>query len=148
MGFFDKLTSIFEKGVSSDDPLHKVTKEDHDKAIIKERPDLCISITETPQKTKVQKDGARDIIFSGWQICNVEERDSNPAHNDRRLGYLKLFKTKNDKFVCQRMTLIDDEEKHYEALTVEDIVDIRNFYGTDTLGVALMLMLDRVSKEW
>ena len=46
------------------------------------------------------------------------------------------------------MTLIDDEEKHYEALTVEDIVDIRNFYGTDTLGVALMLMLDRVSKEW
>lgn len=50
MGFFDKLTNIFEKGVSSDDPLHKVTKEDHDKAIIKERPDLCISITETLKK--------------------------------------------------------------------------------------------------
>ena len=142
MGFFDK----FFRNNGDNDPLHKVTEEDHRNAVIKERMDLCKSIEKQPEQQTVQRDGGRDIVFKGWQICNVEERD--PRHDNRRLGYLKLFKTKNDKFVCQRMTLIDDEEKHYFASTVEDIVDIRNFFGNDGLGVAMILMLDRISKDW
>lgn len=145
MGFFDKIIGSFT-GNSNSDPLHRVTEEDHRHALIKERLDLCRSIDKTPEHSTVQRDEGRDIVFNGWQICNVEERD--PQHDNRRLGYLKLFKTKNDKFVCQRMTLIDDEEKHYYASTVEDIIDIRNFFGNDGLGVALILMLDRISKDW
>ncbi len=145
MGFFDKIIGNFITN-GNNDPLHRVTEEDHRNAVIKERIDLCKSIEKTPEHQTVQRDGGRDIVFNGWQICNVEERD--PQHDSRRLGYLKLFKTKNDKFVCQRMTLIDDEEKHYYASTVEDIVDIRNFFGNDGLGVAMILMLDRISKDW
>ncbi len=143
MGFLDKL---FKSVSTPVDPLHKVTEEDHRNALIKERMDLCSSIYSAPKNEKVQSDGRRDIVLTGWQICNVEERDTR--HDNRRIGYLKLFKTKNDKFVCQRMTLIDDEEKHYYASTVEDIVDIKNFFGNDGLGVAMILMLDRISKEW
>ena len=65
-----------------------------------------------------------------------------------RLGYLKLFKTKNDKFVCQRMWLVDDEEKHYKATTVDDIIGIKDFFGNDSLALAMMMMLDRISKNW
>lgn len=147
MGWLDKLKGAVSSAIEDNgNSLHKVTEEDHKNAIIKERQDLCINIEEKPERIDVRKDGARDITFIGWQVCNVEERAS--GHEDRRLGYLKLFKTKNDKFVCQRMTLIDDEEKKYEASTVEDIIDIKNFFGNDTLGVALILMLDRVSKNW
>ena len=139
MGFFDKIIKGISTRVSDPDPLHKVTEADHQSAVIKERPDLCENIN--------------DIAFNGWQICNVEERD--PKHKDkthigedRRLGYLKLFKTKNDKFVCQRMWLVDDEEKHYKATTVDDIIGIKDFFGNDSLALAMMMMLDRISKNW
>lgn len=82
----------------------------------------------------VSRDNARDIIFLGWQIANVEERH---AKDNRRLAYLKLFRTRNDKYVCQRMTLIDDEEKHYQAVTVDDMDGVRQFFGNDRLAQAL-----------
>ena len=147
MGFLDKILNSVSKSISSpSDPLHKVTEEDHRNAMIKERMDLCTSIYSAPKPENVRRDGGRDITLLGWQICTVEERDTR--HDNRRIGYLNLYKTKNDKFVCQRMTLIDDEEKHYYASTVEDIIDIKNFFGNDGLGVAIILMLDRISKEW
>ncbi len=143
MGFFDKF---FKEGqAQTDAALGKVTEEDHKNAIIKERPDLCKRLSDLPTDEVIRRDGKVDITFTGWQICNVEERHNK---DDRRLGYLKLFKTKKDKFVCQRMTLIDNEEKHYNAATVEDFPAIRNFFGEDSLAHALYVMLDRVSKEW
>ena len=96
MGFFDKIIKGISTRVSDPDPLHKVTEADHQSAVIKERPDLCENIKDVPQKQNVRRDGARDIAFNGWQICNVEERE--PKHKDkthigedRRLVYLKLF---------------------------------------------------------
>lgn len=145
MGLFDKLTSMISNSDDRSSGLGKVTEEDHRTAIIKERPDLCKTITDIPCDEIVKRDGKMDITFKGWQICNVEERQSK---TDRRLGYLKLFKTRNDKFVCQRMTLIDNEEKHYIAATVEDFPGIRNFFGEDQLAQALYIMLERVSKTW
>ena len=144
MGFFDKI--LGKEGASdSSSGLGKVTEEDHRNALIKERPDLCKKLSDLPADEVVKRDGKIDITFKGWQICNVEERHNK---DDRRLGYLKLFKTRNDKFVCQRMTLIDNEEKQYIAATVEDFPAIRNFLGEDSLAQALYVMLDRVSKDW
>lgn len=144
MGFFDKI--LGKEGASdSSSSLGKVTEEDHRNALIKERPDLCKKLSDLPADEVVKRDGKIDITFKGWQICNVEERHNK---DDRRLGYLKLFKTRNDKFVCQRMTLIDNEEKQYIAATVEDFPAIRNFFGEDSLAQALYVMLDRVSKDW
>lgn len=151
MGFFNKIFKTVSHSVgmeAGEDPLHRVSEEDHRTAIVKERDDLCINIRSAPEKTNVQRDAGRDITFMGWMICKVEEIAIKDNKEDRRIGYLKLFKTKNDKFVCQRMTVIDDEEKHYSAATVEDIVDIKNFFGNDGLGVQLILMLDRVSRDW
>lgn len=84
----------------------------------KERPDLCASLSSEATEQTVRRDGSRDIIFLGWQVANVEERILS---NDRRIAYLKLFQTRYDKFVCQRMMLIDDEEKVYTAQTVDTI---------------------------
>ena len=126
MGFFDKIIKGISTRVSDPDPLHKVTEADHQSAVIKERPDLCENIQDVPQKQNVRRDGARDIAFNGWQICNVEERDP----------------------VCQRMWLVDDEEKHYKATTVDDIIGIKDFFGNDSLALAMMMMLDRISKNW
>ena len=145
MGFFDKIKSAIGGGATEEKGLIKVTEEDHKNAIIKERSDLCKKISDIPEDEIVKRDGKIDINFKGWQICNVEERQNK---DDRRLGYLKLFKTKNDKFVCQRMTMIDSEEKHYYAATVEDFPAIRNFFGEDRLALALYDLLDRVSKSW
>ncbi|MGN1394822.1 MAG: hypothetical protein ACI4V7_12460 [Succinivibrionaceae bacterium] len=146
MGFFDMFKTSSEKtGDPDTNNLGTVTEEDHRTAIIKERPDLCKKITEIPSDEVVKRDGKIDITFKGWQICNVEERHNK---DDRRLGYLKLFKTRNDKFICQRMTLIDNEEKHYTAATVEDFPAIRNFFGEDSLAQALYVMLERVSSQW
>ena len=144
MGLFDKILGK-EGDSSSSAGLGKVTEEDHRNALIKERPDLCKKLSDLPADEVVKRDGKIDITFKGWQICNVEERHNK---DDRRLGYLKLFKTRNDKFVCQRMTLIDTEEKQYIAATVEDFPAIRNFFGEDSLAQALYVMLDRVSKDW
>lgn len=144
MGLFDKILGK-EGDSSSSAGLGKVTEEDHRNALIKERPDLCKKLSDLPADEVVKRDGKIDITFKGWQICNVEERHNK---DDRRLGYLKLFKTRNDKFVCQRMTLIDNEEKQYVAATVEDFPAIRNFFGEDSLAQALYVMLDRVSKDW
>ena len=144
MGLFDKILGK-EGDSSSSAGLGKVTEEDHRNALIKERPDLCKKLSDLPADEVVKRDGKIDITFKGWQICNVEERHNK---DDRRLGYLKLFKTRNDKFVCQRMTLIDNEEKRYIAATVEDFPAIRNFFGEDSLAQALYVMLDRVSKDW
>ena len=141
MGLFDKILGK-EGDSSSSAGLGKVTEEDHRNALIKERPDLCKKLSDLPADEVVKRDGKIDITFKGWQICNVEERHNK---DDRRLGYLKLFKTRNDKFVCQRMTLIDNEEKQYIAATVEDFPAIRNFFGEDSLAQALYVMLDRVS---
>lgn len=80
--------------------------------------------------------------------CDPKHKDKTHIGEDRRLGYLKLFKTKNDKFVCQRMWLVDDEEKHYKATTVDDIIGIKDFFGNDSLALAMMMMLDRISKNW
>ena len=145
MGFFDKIKSAIGGSGAEEKGLIKVTEEDHKNAIIKERSDLCKKISDIPEDEIVKRDGKMDINFKGWQICNVEERQNK---DDRRLGYLKLFKTKNDKFVCQRMTMIDSEEKHYYAATVEDFPAIRNVFGEDRLAMALYDMLDRVSKSW
>jgi len=144
MGLFDKILGK-DGDSSSSAGLGKVTEEDHRNALIKERPDLCKKLSDLPADEVVKRDGKIDITFKGWQICNVEERHNK---DDRRLGYLKLFKTRNDKFVCQRMTLIDNEEKQYVAATVEDFPAIRNFFGEDSLAQALYVMLDRVSKDW
>ncbi|WP_294495769.1 hypothetical protein [uncultured Ruminobacter sp.] len=144
MGLFDKILGK-DGDSSSSAGLGKVTEEDHRNALIKERPDLCKKLSDLPADEVVKRDGKIDITFKGWQICNVEERHNK---DDRRLGYLKLFKTRNDKFVCQRMTLIDNEEKQYIAATVEDFPAIRNFFGEDSLAQALYVMLDRVSKDW
>ncbi|WP_298509512.1 hypothetical protein [uncultured Ruminobacter sp.] len=144
MGLLDKILGK-EGDSSSSAGLGKVTEEDHRNALIKERPDLCKKLSDLPADEVVKRDGKIDITFKGWQICNVEERHNK---DDRRLGYLKLFKTRNDKFVCQRMTLIDNEEKQYIAATVEDFPAIRNFFGEDSLAQALYVMLDRVSKDW
>lgn len=149
MGIWDKAKQFIEKNVNSEKSssrgLGKVTAEDHKNAIIKERPDLCKNITDTPSDEIVKRDGKIDITFKGWQICNVEERQNK---DNRRLGYLKLFMTRNDKFVCQRMEVIDNEEKHYSAATVEDFPAIKNFFGEDALSQALYIMLERVSKTW
>lgn len=144
MRLFDKILGK-EGDSSSSAGLGKVTEEDHRNALIKERPDLCKKLSDLPADEVVKRDGKIDITFKGWQICNVEERHNK---DDRRLGYLKLFKTRNDKFICQRMTLIDNEEKQYIAATVEDFPAIRNFFGEDSLAQALYVMLDRVSKDW
>ena len=144
MGLFDKFLGK-EGETANSSGLGKVTEEDHRNALIKERPDLCKKLSDLPADEVVKRDGKIDITFKGWQICNVEERHNK---DDRRLGYLKLFKTRNDKFVCQRMTLIDNEEKQYIAATVEDFPAIRNFFGEDSLAQALYVMLDRVSKDW
>lgn len=144
MGLFDRILGK-EGDSASSAGLGKVTEEDHRNALIKERPDLCKKLSDLPADEVVKRDGKIDITFKGWQICNVEERHNK---DDRRLGYLKLFKTRNDKFVCQRMTRIDNEEKQYIAATVEDFPAIRNFFGEDSLAQALYVMLDRVSKDW
>lgn len=149
MGLFDKAKSIFsssnESEESAESKLGKVTEKDHLNSIIKEREDLCRQLFESETSETVKRDGKLDITFKGWQICNVEERHNK---DDRRLGYLKLFRTSKGKFVCQRMTLIDSEEKHYSAATVEDFVGIKNFFGEDKLAQALYTMLDRVSSKW
>lgn len=148
MGLWDKAKKFIEKNVGGEtngSGLGRVTEEDHKNSIIKERPDLCKKISDIPAEEIVKRDGKIDIKFKGWQICNVEERQDK---NDRRLGYLKLFKTHNDKFVCQRMELIDNEEKHYTAATVEDYPAIKNFFGEDALAQALYIMLEKVSKVW
>ncbi len=41
-----------------------------------------------------------------------------------------------------------DEEKHYKATTVDDIIGIKDFFGNDSLALAMMMMLDRISKNW
>ncbi len=150
MGLWDKAKQFIESKVAAEvtggnQGLEKVTAEDHRNAIIKERPDLCKRISDIPADEVVKRDGKIDITFKGWQICNVEERHNK---DNRRLGYLKLFMTRNDKFVCQRMQLIDNEEKRYTAATVEDYTGIRNFFGEDSLAQALYIMLERVSKTW
>ena len=143
MSLWDKAKQLFSQSQPSGN-LHRVSDQDHRDAIIKERPDLCSGVNDEPQEQTVRRDDSRDICFVGWQICNVEERH----HKDnRRLAYLKLFQTRTDKFVCQRMTLIDDEEKHYTAATVEDLEGIRNFFGEDSLALALYIMLDRQLTE-
>ena len=128
MGFFDKIIKGISTRVSDPDPLHKVTEADHQSAVIKERPDLCENIKDVPQKQNVRRDGARDIAFNGWQICNVEERD--PKHKDK--------------------THIGEDRRlgHYKATTVDDIIGIKDFFGNDSLALAMMMMLDRISKNW
>ena len=143
MGLWDKAKQLFGQGQPSGN-LHHVTEQDHHNAIIKERRDLCSGVDDEPQEQTVRRDNARDICLVGWQICNVEERHNK---DDRRLAYLKLFQTRTDKFVCQRMTLIDDEEKKYEAATVEDLEGIKRFFGEDSLALALYIMLDRQLNE-
>ena len=121
MKLFTTLQQLL--GVQGKGSLHAVTEQDHQESLIKERPDLCQAQETAPMEQTVSRDNARDIIFLGWQIANVEERH---AKDSRRLAYLKLFRTRNDKYVCQRMTLIDDEEKHYQAVTVDDMDGVRN----------------------
>src|SRR5574344_180807 len=150
MGLWDKAKQLIEKTVANEQGnvasgLGKVTEEDHKNAEIKERPDLCKNISDLPSDEIVKRDGKIDITFKGWQICNVEERQ---IKDNRRLGYLKLFMTRSDKFVCQRMELIDNEEKRYTAATVEDFPAIRNFFGEDSLAQSLYIMLERISKNW
>ena len=120
--------------------LNTVSEQDHANAIIKERADLCSSLTAEPEEQTVTRDNGRDIIFLGWQICNVEERH---VKDNRRLAYLKLFQTRTNKYVCQRMTLIDVEEKSYQAVTVEDLDGVKRFFGEGSLALALYIMLDR-----
>ena len=127
-------------GLAPRDALHKVSPSDHKSAIIKERPDLCASLSSEASEQTVRRDGSRDIIFLGWQVANVEERTLS---NDRRIAYLKLFQTRYDKFVCQRMMLIDDEEKVYTAQTVDTIEAARAFFGDDALTLALLAMYAR-----
>ncbi len=149
MGLFDKIKGIVggssEDESSAESSLGRITERDHELSIIKEREDLCNQLYESENSEVVKRDGKLDITFKGWQICNVEERHNK---DDRRLGYLKLFRTSKGKFVCQRMTLIDSEEKHYTAATVDDFVGIKNFFGEDKLATALYAMLDRVSAKW
>lgn len=132
MKLFDTLQQLL--GMQGKGSLHAVTEQDHQESLIKERPDLCQAEETAPMEQTVSRDNARDIIFLGWQIANVEERH---AKDSRRLAYLKLFRTRNDKYVCQRMTLIDDEEKHYQAVTVDDMDGVRQFFGNDRLAQAL-----------
>ena len=132
MKLFDTLQQLL--GMQDKGSLHTVTEQDHQQALIKERADLCQALEADPVEQTVSRDNARDIIFLGWQIANVEERH---AKDSRRLAYLKLFRTRNDKYVCQRMTLIDDEEKHYQAVTVDDMDGVRQFFGNDRLAQAL-----------
>ena len=128
MELFDTLKSAVQRllGRKEQNKLHRVTDEERKNAIIKERPDLCVSLNREPTPQTVRRDDSRDISFLGWQVANVEER--SPIDN-RRICYLKLFHTRYDKFVCQRMTLIDDEEKSYQAVTVEDLDGVKRFFG-------------------
>ena len=139
MSLWDKARQLFGQSAPVRH-LQPVSEQDHLNAIIKERADLCDDLDAAASPQTVRRDGVRDITFQGWQLCNVEERH---AQDNRRLAYLKLFQTRNDKFVCQRMTLIDDEEKRYAAATVEDLDGIRGFFGEDSLALALYIMLDR-----
>lgn len=41
------------------------------------------------------------------------------------------------------MTVIDDEEKSYQAITVEDLDGVKRFFGEGSLALALYIMLDR-----
>ncbi|MGL4207472.1 MAG: hypothetical protein ACRCRW_15315 [Aeromonadaceae bacterium] len=127
-------------GDTPHDALHKVSPSDHKSAIIKERPDLCASLSSEATEQTVRRDGSRDIVFLGWQVANVEER---ALSDNRRIAYLKLFKTRYEKFVCQRMMLIDDEEKVYTAQTVDTIEAARAFFGDDALTLALLAMYAR-----
>ena len=142
MELFDTLKSAVQRilGKKAENKLHRVTDEERKNAIIKERPDLCVSLNSEPTPQTVRRDDSRDITFIGWQVANVEER--SPIDN-RRICYLKLFHTRYDKFVCQRMTLIDDEEKSYQAVTVEDLDGVKRFFGEGSLALALYIMLDR-----
>lgn len=139
MSLWDKAKQLFGQS-SAVGTLNPVTELDHQNAVIKERPDLCRDIRESPEEQTVTRNEGRDIIFQGWQICNVEERH---AKDNRRLAYLKLFLTRSNKYVCQRMTLIDDEEKQYRAVAAEDLEAVRQFFGDDSLALALYIMLDR-----
>ena len=146
MSLWDKAKQLFGQSPQSS-TLHAVSAQDHLDAIIKERPDLCDPLTSDPNEKTVTRDNGRDIIFLGWQVCNVEERHDK---DDRRLAYLKLFQTRANKYVCQRMTLIDNEEKSYQAVTVEDLEGVKRFFGEGSLALALYIMLDRqfpVSKK-
>lgn len=139
MELFDTLKSAVQRllGKQEENKLHKVSDEERKNAIIKERPDLCVSINSEPAPQTVRRDDSRDITFIGWQVANVEER--SPI-NDRRICYLKLFHTRYGKFVCQRMTLIDDEEKRYAAHTVDTLEEARAFFGDDALTLALFAL--------
>ena len=46
------------------------------------------------------------------------------------------------------MWLDDDEEKHYKENTIDDIIGIKDFFGNDSLALAMLMMLDRISKNW
>jgi hypothetical protein len=139
MSLWDKAKQLFGQSPQSG-TLHAVSDQEHLDAIIKERPDLCDQLTNEPQEQTVTRDNGRDIIFLGWQVCNVEERH---IKDGRRLAYLKLFQTRANKYVCQRMTLIDNEEKSYQATTVEDLDGVKRFFGEGSLALALYIMLDR-----
>lgn len=139
MELFDTLKSAVQRllGRKEQNKLHRVTDEERKNAIIKERSDLCVSLNSEPTPQTVRRDDSRDISFLGWQVANVEER--SPIDN-RRICYLKLFHTRYDKFVCQRMTLIDDEEKSYAAHTADTLEEARAFFGDDALTLALFAL--------
>ena len=139
MELFDTLKSAVQRllGKQEENKLHRVTDEERKNAIIKERPDLCVSLNSEPTPQTVRRDDSRDITFIGWQVANVEER--SPIDN-RRICYLKLFHTRYGKYVCQRMTLIDDEEKRYDAHTVDTLEEARAFFGDDALTLALFAL--------
>ena len=90
MELFDTLKSAVQRllGRKEQNKLHRVTDEERKNAIIKERPDLCVSLNSEPTPQTVRRDNSRDISFLGWQVANVEER--SPIDN-RRICYLKLF---------------------------------------------------------
>ena len=139
MELFDTLKSAVQRilGKKAENKLHRDTDEERKNAIIKERPDLCVSLNSEPVPQTVRRDDSRDITFIGWQVANVEER--SPIDN-RRICYLKLFHTRYGKYVCQRMTLIDDEEKRYDAHTVDTLEEARAFFGDDALTLALFAL--------
>lgn len=142
MTLWDMAKSAIQKlsGNTPQDSLHKVSSTDHKSALIKERPDLCSRLDSEATEQTVRRDGSRDIIFLGWQVANVEER---AVSDNRRIAYLKLFKTRYDKFICQRMMQIDDEEKVYTAQTVDTLEAARAFFGDDALTLALLAMYAR-----
>lgn len=93
------------------------------------------------EKFTVEREGARDLTFTGELLAKVSSSDNNASGSSYsgqtgRWQVLSLYRTQAGKFVCQRIgrTRWQGERDSHEAAVCEDHNQVVEFFGHNWLA--------------